>query len=1128
MTNYSKKYLKYKLKYINLKKKQKVLKGGTNYRFLRKFGSQGNDDGQFNAPSGITQLHDGTIAVVDQYDYKIKIFDSNGVFQRKFGSRGSADGQFEDIQNITQLSNGNIAVCDANNNRIQLFDISGNYLNQFGSEGSDNGQFRRPYGITQLSNGNIAISDSYNHRVQIFDISGNYLSKFGSEGSDNGQFRTPFGITKMSNSNIIVSDFLNNCVQIFGPYGQFIRKFGSWGNADGQFNKPLGIIQLSNSNIAVCDSYNNRIQIFDSNGQFISKFGSEGNADGHFKYPVGIIELSNGDIAVSDFGNHRIQIFTIGESEDNNSEGEDNNSEGEDNNSEGEDNNSEGEDNNSEGEDNNSEGEDYQGEDYQGEDYQDEDYQDENYQGEDYQGENYQDEDYQDEDYQGEYYQDEDYQGEDDDNFIIHSNIHEPIDLAHPVNYIFLRQIGSRGNADGQIAFPSGIAILDNENIAIADRGNDCINIFNINGVFERKFGSRGYGPGQFMLPNGIALLSNGNIAVCDTGNNRIQMFDISGNYLNQFGSEGNSPGQFMGVYAIAGLANGNIAVCNQNIHPIQIFDISGNYLSQCGSYGTDPGELTITALANGNIAVCDSINNCIQIFDISGNYLNQFGSYGTNPGQFDYPVGITQLSNENIAVCDNGNNRVQIFDISGNYLNQFYSSHFTNIGRIAELANGNIVVIDNLDVKIFSIVEGENIVNDEGIERLVTDNNTITIDKFDLNLITKFIIEKLKLINPMINDYFNNLEIKIKLHEDILKQISKIPNILENIFIIKFKIIGEEIGIDAGGITRKVLSNINVKSSFFVEKENYFILNKLCTEHEMKVLGYFWSYIVKIDESLPILLHPLMLLFLTTSWNNYLNIFENFNRVTDFLNSFDTKIMKLYMKNYNIKDNELFITIYKEDEFWDEGLKQSDIECILRESVKTPQGRNNILLKKMKYDFATSLKTNLETFKSSLFKSLGKDISDIGIKLISRILSGDPDITWDKILPYFSIEDTFTNYYPLATQTNKKLIMDIIKSEIKSHPDYPEKLFEVLTGARVMSSSQNYKLRLVLTLQTSDRLTNYHTCFGWVEIKFPDNFNSLSETEKKNLILLAIGYDAIVYEIQSKINQAGGNIIVY
>ena len=135
----------------------------------------------------------------------------------------------------------------------------------------------------------------------------------------------------------------------------------------------------------------------------------------------------------------------------------------------------------------------------------------------------------------------------------------------------------------------------------------------------------------------------------------------------------------------------------------------------------------------------------------------------------------------------------------------------------------------------------------------------------------------------------------------------------------------------------------------------------------------------------------------------------------------------------------------------------------------------------------------------------------------------GDPDITLEKILQFFQI----TSSIGLDTIKNKKLIMNIIKSESVLHSDYPSKLFEVLTNARIMSSSYSSKLEFKL-LGPSDSLTNYHTCYGWVDIKLPANFNTSSDSEKKDLIIMAIGYDAVVYEIRSKINQAGGNIVIH
>ena len=265
------------------------------------------------------------------------------------------------------------------------------------------------------------------------------------------------------------------------------------------------------------------------------------------------------------------------------------------------------------------------------------------------------------------------------------------------------------------------------------------------------------------------------------------------------------------------------------------------------------------------------------------------------------------------------------------------------------------------------------------------------------------------------------------------------------------------------------------------------------------------------------------MLLFLSTSWENYLNIFENFDKLTYFLNSFDEKIIQSYMKSYNFPDDQLFIETYTEDDFWDKNLKQTDIVCILKESVKSPEGKINIILKKIKYDYALSLEKNLKIFKSSLYYYIGMDISNLGIKLINRILSGDPEITWKKILPFFKI----TSNIGSDDEPIKKLIMNIIESEIKLYPDYPSKLFEALTGAKRMSSSYNSKLELKLFLNDFEITnTNYHTCFGFVDIYLNKNFNSLIESNKKEIIYNEINYNSLIQEINRKLNQQGGNII--
>ena len=56
---------------------------------MRKFGSQGKNDGEFNIPSGIfVDQRNDQIIVADSDNYRIQVFDSQGKFLRKFGSQG--------------------------------------------------------------------------------------------------------------------------------------------------------------------------------------------------------------------------------------------------------------------------------------------------------------------------------------------------------------------------------------------------------------------------------------------------------------------------------------------------------------------------------------------------------------------------------------------------------------------------------------------------------------------------------------------------------------------------------------------------------------------------------------------------------------------------------------------------------------------------------------------------------------------------------------------------------------------------------------------------------------------------------------------------------------------------------
>jgi sugar lactone lactonase YvrE len=189
---------------------------GYTYEFVTKWGSEGNNDGQFYSPAGLAIDTNGYIYVSDSHNHRVQKFDANGSYINQWGSQGSANGKFGFPAGIAIDTNGYIYVSDGlSNNRVQKFDTNGGFISKWGSSGSGNGQFDGPSGITVDSNGDIYIVDTWNYRIQKLDSNGNFITKWGSEGTGNGQFNRPDGIAIDSNGLIYIADTYNDRIQKF-------------------------------------------------------------------------------------------------------------------------------------------------------------------------------------------------------------------------------------------------------------------------------------------------------------------------------------------------------------------------------------------------------------------------------------------------------------------------------------------------------------------------------------------------------------------------------------------------------------------------------------------------------------------------------------------------------------------------------------------------------------------------------------------------------------------------------------------------------------------------------------------------------------------------------------------------
>ena len=98
---------------------------------------------------------------------------------------------------------------------------------------------------------------------------------------------------------------------------------------------------------------------------------------------------------------------------------------------------------------------------------------------------------------------------------------------------------------------PSAVAVAASTgDIFVADgHGNggvDRVVKYSKDGEFLMTWGRNGYGPGEFRDPHDIAVDSRGRVFVADRGNNRIQIFDLEGNFLAQWTQFGMPSGLYI------------------------------------------------------------------------------------------------------------------------------------------------------------------------------------------------------------------------------------------------------------------------------------------------------------------------------------------------------------------------------------------------------------------------------------------------------------------------------------------------------------------------------------------------------------------------------------------------------
>ena len=218
---------------------------------------------------GIAVNRKGEIALADNEGHCVYVFDKDGNCVRKIGSQGEEEGQFEQPAGVSYLNDKEILVADFGNDRIQHIDIqTGTVLRSFRQLGSRKGELNGPYDVCLDDEERIVVTEVGNHRIQVISKEGESIFTFG----DRGPEKLSYPISCIPYKNMfLVCDGCNHCIKAFDQSGTFLYKFGKEGNQDGELNEPHHLLVDSSDNLLVCDPHNNRVQQFSLDGRFTGK-----------------------------------------------------------------------------------------------------------------------------------------------------------------------------------------------------------------------------------------------------------------------------------------------------------------------------------------------------------------------------------------------------------------------------------------------------------------------------------------------------------------------------------------------------------------------------------------------------------------------------------------------------------------------------------------------------------------------------------------------------------------------------------------------------------------------------------------------------------------------------------------
>lgn len=274
------------------------------YNLLHFWGGRGKVHGKFKEPCDVAVNKKTTkIAVADQKNKRVQLFDSRLNYLMEFGQRGPAAKKLSNPTAVAFTNSGNLIIIASS--AMYCFHENGQFLNSI-----TNKHLYDPFKLTITCDDHMVVSDRGDKSVKVLSPDGSELvQSFSASDCDESPW-----VCVCHQDMFFVSYPSAQLVKVFSKEGEFLYDIDSEKSGGGYLSKPLGLVIDSFNNLVVCDGESSDLKVFTLDGKFVNKITSDYwapeyrefvlwtsfyrdssyNRDCALKYPCSVTLSSNG------------------------------------------------------------------------------------------------------------------------------------------------------------------------------------------------------------------------------------------------------------------------------------------------------------------------------------------------------------------------------------------------------------------------------------------------------------------------------------------------------------------------------------------------------------------------------------------------------------------------------------------------------------------------------------------------------------------------------------------------------------------------------------------------------------------------------------------------------------------